>query len=130
MLSKLSGTALLSLSLCTPALAQGVAPHEVAVERGVFCDTQQEMERLVALSEEGDVESALNKVNGEMRNPAACKAGTIAYIRGPEVSVAQNWNESVHIVRVIVVGVLARAGLRMISPAAAFSIDRVPERGA
>ena len=110
-------------------LAVGIAAQDVAVAPGVFCDTQREMERFVSLFD-GDMENAVNSVNIEARNPRACIAGTIAFIRGPEVAISQTWNESFHIVRVIVIGIVTRAGLRRTTPSAAYSIERVPERGA
>ena len=125
------GLALFSLGLCVPAQAGELAAKDVAVAPSIVCDTQRDMERFVALYEnEDDQENALNKVNAEVRNPRACMAGIVAFIRGPVVAVAEKWNESVHIMRVIIVGVLTRGGLRMTSPAPAFSIERVPERGA
>jgi hypothetical protein len=81
------GLALFSLGLCVPAQAGELAAKDVAVAPSIVCDTQRDMERFVALYEnEDDQENALNKVNAEVRNPPACMAGIVAFIRGPVVA--------------------------------------------
>jgi hypothetical protein len=118
------GIALLSLLLCFPARAQNIE-----VGTGIFCDTQKQVERFVALFE-GNEEKAMKAVNAEENDPTACVIGTIAFIRGPEIATARTWNMTFHIVRVTVVGILTEAGLRSIGPAATFSIESVEERTA
>jgi hypothetical protein len=114
--------AMLSLLLCVPARAQKV---EVGI--GIFCDTQKQMERYVALFD-GDAAAAMNAVNAEENDPTACVGGTIAFIRGPEIATARTRNATFHIVKVVVVGVFTEAGFRPATPAASFSIERVDER--
>ncbi len=66
------GIALLSLLLCSPARAQ-----KIEVGTGIFCDTQKQVERFVALFD-GDARTAMNAVNAEENDPTACVIGTIA----------------------------------------------------
>jgi hypothetical protein len=114
--------AALSLLTSVPSWAE-----TVEVETGVFCDTQQQMERYVALFS-GDTQAALNAVNTEVNDPTACVYGTIVYIRGPEIATARNRNETYHIVRVIVVGFMTHSGFRASAPAASFSAEKIDER--
>ena len=116
------GLASLSLLLCFPAWA-----HKIEVGSGVFCDTQQQIERFVALFD-GNAETAMNAVNAEENDPTACIAGTIAYIRGPEVTTATSKTATFQIVRVLVVGILTEAGFRSAVPAAFFSLEKIDER--
>jgi hypothetical protein len=59
------GIALLSLLLCFAARAQ-----KIEVSTGVFCDTQKQVERLVALFD-GNAEKAMTAVNAEENDPTA-----------------------------------------------------------
>jgi hypothetical protein len=114
--------AALSLLISVPSRAENVE-----VETGVFCDTQQQMERYVALYT-GNTQAALNALNTEVKDPAACVYGTIAYIRGPEIATVRNKNETYHIVRVIVIGFMTHSGFRASAPAASFSAEKIDER--
>ena len=116
------GIALFTLLLCAPARAQ-----EIEVGNGIFCDTQKQVERVVALFD-GKAEKAMQAVNAEENDPTACVSGTIAFIRGPEITTARTSNGTFHIVRVLVVGVLTEAGFRNAVPTAFFSFKRVDER--
>ena len=123
----------LNRALCVAALSLLIsAPSRaetIEVETGVFCDTQQQMERYVALFS-GDIQAALNAVNTEVNDPTACVYGTIAYIRGPEIATARNSKETYHIVKVIVVGFMTHSGFRASAPAPSFSADKIDERPA
>jgi hypothetical protein len=116
------GIALLSLLLCFPARAQ-----KIEVGTGIFCDTQKQVERFVALFD-GNAENAIKAVNAEENDPTACASGMIAFIRGPEITTARTKNGTFHIVRVLVVGDLTEAGFRTTVPTAFFSFERVDER--
>ena len=122
---------ILNQALCVAALSLLISvssqAETVEVETGVFCDTQQQMERYVALYS-GDMRAALYAVNSEVNDPTACVYGTIAYIRGPEIATARNKNETYHIVRVIVVGFMTHSGFRASAPAASFSVEKIDER--
>jgi hypothetical protein len=124
MFTKAIAGALLSMVLAVPAPAQ-----DIEIGSGIFCDTQQEMERFVALLD-GDAQTAINAVNAEAKDPTACIAATIAFVRGAEVAKLESWNEAYHIVQVTVVGVLTEAGPRAIAPTTIYSIKRTEERGA
>jgi hypothetical protein len=114
--------ALLSLVLCSAAGAQ-----TVEVGYSVFCDTQQQMERYVALLD-GDPAAAMNAVNAEENDPTACVARTIAFVRSPEIIKAITKNGTFYIVRVLVVGILTEAGPRATVPASFFSVETAQER--
>ena len=118
------GVPLLSLLMCFPAQAQNIE-----VGTGIFCDTQKQVERFVALFD-GNEENAMKAVNVEENDPTACVAGTIAFIRGPEIATARTWNMTFHIVQVTVIGVLTEAGLKSVGPAATYSIESAEERTA
>ena len=123
-LIKTTGLALFAMILSVSARAQNVE-----VGSGIYCDSQKQVERFVALFH-GDAEATINTVNAEMKNPTACIAATIAFIRGPEVAIARTWQVTFHIVQVFVVGVLTEAGVRSTTPSATFSIVRIEERDA
>lgn len=114
--------AALSLLLSAPARAQ-----TIEVDTGVFCDTQKQMERFVAVFD-GDAQIAVNAVNAEENDPSACVFGTIAFIRGPEIATARSRSGTYHIVRVIIVGLMTQSGFRAAGPAASFSAEKIDER--
>jgi hypothetical protein len=120
--------AALSLVMST-AMSTPTRTHDIEVETGVFCDTQRQMERYVAVFE-GDTQRAIDAVNAEEKDPTACVYGTIAYVRGPEIATARNRKETYHIVRVIVVGFMTHSGFRASAPAASFSAEKIDERAA
>ena len=78
---------------------------------------------------DGDEENA---VNAEANDPSACGFGTIAYVRGPEITTARarTGTSTFHIVRVLVVAVLTEVGFRPAAPAPFFSVEQVDEREA
>src|SRR5262245_24147559 len=98
-LSYMLGVAAISSSLCTPSLAG------IEFGTGIFCDTQQQVERFVAVFT-GDMQAAANAVNAEENDPTACVLGTIAYVRAGEIATARTRTRTYNILRVIVVGFL------------------------
>ena len=114
--------AALSLAWSTPSRAQAVE-----VETGVFCDTQKQIERYVAIFS-GNARAAMHAVNIEENDPTACVYGTIAFIRGPEIATARSKSGAFHIVKVVVVGFLTETGLRAAAPSASFSVEKIDER--
>jgi hypothetical protein len=120
-ISRTLGIALLSLLLCLPA-----RPQKIEVGTGIFCDTQSQAERFVALFD-GNEEKAMKTVNDEENDPTACIGGTIAFIRGPEIATARTKNGTFHIVRGLIVGIFTEAGFRTAVPTAVFSFKRVDE---
>jgi hypothetical protein len=115
---------LLALLLSVPAQAQNLE-----VRAGVFCDSQHEVERYVALFN-GDAVTTMNAVNAEVKDATPCVAGTIALIRGPEVAAARTWHATFHIVQVLVVGIATTGGAKKVAPAVTYLIERVEEREA
>ena len=114
--------ALLSFLLCVPAQAQ-----KVEVGTGVFCDTQQQMERFVALFDGNEVVT-MKKVNAEENDPTACGIATVTFVRGPQIGTTRTQKGTFSIFRVLVVGVLTDAGFRSAVPAAIFSVTKIDER--
>jgi hypothetical protein len=110
--------AALSLVMST-VISTPTRTQDIELETGVFCDTQKQMERYVAVFD-GDMQRAINAVNSEEKDPTACVYGTIA--------TARNKNETYHIVRVIVVGFMTHSGFRASAPAASFSAEKIDER--
>ena len=123
-LIKTTGLMLLAVLLSVSARAQNVE-----VGTGIYCDTQKQVERFVAIFH-GDSEATMRSVNAEAKNPTACVAATIAFIRGPEIATARTWHGTFHIVQVFVVGVLTEAGVRSTTPSPTLSIVRIEERDA
>lgn len=138
-----SGAAL--LLACLPAQAQqaGQAPQagkdqlgngqvNVQVGSALVCDTQQQVERFVALYD-GNVHTALSAVNGEQpkrmadKTRQACDVATIAYVMGPEVSTARSTGGTFRIVRVLVLGVLTEQGIRASVPTPFYSAAKIAE---
>jgi hypothetical protein len=116
------GIALLSLLLCSPAQAT-----KLEVGSGVFCDTQQQMERFVALFD-GDESAAIKAVNAEEHNPTACGTATIAYVRGPQIMTTRTKARTFNIVRILVIAVLTETGFQDAVPVAFYSAEPVDER--
>jgi hypothetical protein len=118
--------AALSLAIST-AMSTPTWTQDIEVETGVFCDTQKQMERYVAVFD-GDTQRAIDAVNAEEKDPTACVYGTIAYVRGPEIATTRNSSGTYHIVRVIVVGFMTHSGFRASAPAASFAAEKIDER--
>src|SRR5947208_1202415 len=71
-LIKTTGLMLLAMTLSVAARAQNVE-----IGTGIYCDTQKQVERFVAIFH-GDSEATMRSVNAEAKNPTACVAATIA----------------------------------------------------
>jgi hypothetical protein len=129
-----SGIALLVASV--PAQSQPKENEQVKVQVGsaLVCDTQQQVERFVALYD-GDVQTTLTAVNDEQPTTKgkraakhACDVATIAYVLGPEVSQARsNGSGTFRVVRVLVLGVLTEQGLQASVPKPFYSAAKVDD---
>jgi len=118
---------LFCVCLVSPAAAQQPPPGaNIQVGTTIICDTQQQMERFVAVFD-GDFAVAVNKVNAEENNPTACIGATMAYVQGHELSKAKSTRGTYHIVRVLVLGITTAQGFQRIQPAAFFSIVKSEE---
>jgi hypothetical protein len=116
----------LLLFVAIPAQAQ-----EVEVGTNLICDTQEQVERFVALYD-GDAQAAISAVNAAEHNPTACGMATAAFVRGPQLATARNKDTTFDIVRLFVVAVVTEAGVESVAPAAFFSlipIEEIPVAG-
>jgi hypothetical protein len=120
--------ALLSLVLCAPAQAQEATAISQSVEivTGPVCDTQEEVQRYIALYD-GDAEATVTALNAEAHDPHACGMATVAYLRGPQTGAGWKHDTGFEIVRILVVGVDTKGGIRAVSPAAYFTVFSVRE---
>ena len=117
------------VSLILPSLLLMELParaDEIQVGTSLVCDTQQQVERFVALYD-GDPESTASTVNAEEHNPSACGMVTMAYVPGPPLATARNKNLTFHIFQVIVVGLVTSEGVHAVKPAHFFSVLEVEE---
>ena len=99
---------------------------EVEVGTSLICDTQEQVQRFVALYD-GDVESAVNGVNAAEHDPTACGVSTMAYVRGPQLATARNKDAAFEIVQILVLGVVTDAGVKSVTPAPFFSLFAIDE---
>ena len=111
----------LLLLLGAPAQAQ-----EVEVGTSLVCDTQEQVERFVALYD-GDAQSTANSVNAAEHDPTACAVSTMAYVRGRQLATARNKDTTFQIVPIVVLGVVTEAGVQSVTPARFFSVFEIEE---
>src|SRR6516225_2610629 len=107
------------LLLCVPALAQDrtrIEQRDVEVGEVLVCDTQEQVERYVALYR-GDKDAAVRAVNREENNPSACGLATAAFVRGPQMATARAENMAFEIIRILVLGIDSQDGFRPVQPA-------------
>jgi hypothetical protein len=107
--------------LCAPAQASN---YEVGTS--LFCDTQAQAERFVALFT-GDAQSAIRVVNAEEQNPSACAIMNVAYMRGTQIGMARHGDSAFEIVRILVVGIDTGNGVLPVRPSVYFSLFSVKE---
>jgi hypothetical protein len=66
-----------------PAGAAASGEIEARAGPAIICDTPVQIERFIALSNSGvEMESALQKVNDEVRNPTACGIALVMFTHG------------------------------------------------
>ena len=111
----------LPLLLGFPAQAQ-----EVEVGTSLICDTQEQVERFVALYD-GGAQSTVNHVNAAEHDPTACAVSTMAYVRGHQLATARNKDTTFQIAPILVLGVVTETGIRSVTPAPFFSVFEVEE---
>jgi hypothetical protein len=115
-----------ALALVLAAAALPARAQEVQVGTVMICDTQKEVERVVALLH-GDAQSAISAVNAEEHNPSACALADVAYLAGPQIGMARTRSDAFQIVPVIVLGLSTPAGLRTLAPAPFYALVKVTE---
>ena len=113
--------ALLAAPFCAPAQAS-----DYQVGPSLVCDTQQQVERFVALFT-GDAQAAIRFVNAEEKNSAACAIVNVAFMRGAQVGMARHGEKAFGIIRILVVGIDNGNGILPVRPAAHFSLFGVKE---
>jgi hypothetical protein len=86
-----------------PLLGQPAQAQEVEVGISLICDTQEQVERFVALYD-GDAQSAIDSVNAAARDPAACVVSTMAFVRGPQLATAKSKDATFEIAQILVLG--------------------------
>jgi hypothetical protein len=102
---------------------------EIETSTGVICNTQQQMERFVALND-ADPQSAIRAVNDEVHDPTACAVASLAFVRGGNPVTVRKKDATFQIVPILVVGVVTPDGVRGVIPAVYFSLFKVEERTA
>ena len=95
--------------LCLPSNAQeqpaNVPQQEIDVGRGVLCDTAKQMERFVALRDNGkEAEIALQTVNNESRIPA-CNVAFLMFTGGKPIAEMAVHGKVVSLIEITVVAI-------------------------
>jgi hypothetical protein len=131
MKSVLAFLAFLSVLIGAPALADEARTNPLAQEittgQIVICDTQKQVERLVAYSHTGNPSSAIKAVNAEVANPTACGIADAAYVRGAPVGIIRTATEAFQILPVLVVAIRTPDGMRPTTPSIFFTLVKLKE---
>jgi hypothetical protein len=120
---------LLFLLVCAPVQAQdrhSMDDRNLEFGDVVVCDTQEQMERYVALYH-GDKEAAVRAVNRAENDPTACGVASAAFVRGPQTTTARAERMAFKIVRILVLGLDSDDGFRRVQPAPYFTAFGVTE---
>jgi hypothetical protein len=106
----------------TPAIA-----GDIAIGRGIICDTQEQMERYIAVFK-GDAKLALTTVNAEAKKEDACSMAAIAFLAGETAATARNNDgEAYRVLKILVLGVVTNLGVQQVAPFPQFTIMKVDE---
>lgn len=106
-----------------PARAQ-----DVEIGTRLVCNTQQQVERFVALFD-GDPQRTANSVNAALRDPKACAFYSMAYIRGQQMTTAKKRDTIFQIVPLVVLGRVTEDGIDTVQPTQLFSAFEVTKTG-
>jgi hypothetical protein len=109
------------------AIAGDETQRSVEVATRIFCDTENQVERFVALFDGTNAMAAIKRVNEEVGVPNACMVATTAYWPGSVLGVARNEQSTFQIVPITVIGLLTVWGFYEVKPAEYFSIAKVDE---
>ena len=123
------GIAALAMAFATPAPAQTVEGMTL-----MFCDTADQVARVVTAANDVDTATAVAKVNAELKNELACAIAPVFFVRGKEVARATNKHGTFAIVLVAIVGLMTDVGPQPL-PApleqlTAFKVEVSPEKKA
>jgi hypothetical protein len=100
---------------------------DVAIGRGIICDTQEQMERYVAVFK-GNAKDALTTVNTEAKKDDACSAAVVAYLVGDTAATARNDSgEAYKVLKILVLGVVTNLGVQQVAPFPQFTIMKIDE---
>lgn len=112
--------ALFAFLQAVPAQAQ----DKVEIDTNLICDTQQQVERFVALFDGnlGSAEATVTAVNAENKTPDACVIATAAFQRGGAVSTVSTAETTFDVTRITVVGVYTVNGLERSDPTEFFTL--------
>ena len=89
----------------------------VQVGYGVVCDTRDQVEQFAKLSErDGNVANAVNAVNTEAKNPAACAQVVAAFIRGQNVGEVHRAKDSLAVAEITILAVPEGNQWQFVSP--------------
>ena len=102
---------------------------EVEVGESLVCDTQNQVERFVALFD-GNAGKTVAAVNDEVQDPTACGVVAVAFVRGRNIAMARTRTGTFQIMRILVLGVVTDSGIRPAHPAVFYSMTQIEERGA
>lgn len=102
--------------------------NEIEVGTAVVCDTQNQVERFVAL-DNGDENAAIQAVNSEAGNLAACTVASLAFVRGRDAITVRTGNATFRIAPILVIGVLTSTGVQpVVTPSVQFAPFKIDER--
>ena len=119
---------LLSLLLVLPLRAS--AGSDIQIARGVVCDSQAQVERLVSLvNKESDPRHALTIVNREADNPRACGSALVGYVNAKETGVIRDHGKTFRVIELTIVAIPTANGswsfIQPITQYAAFPVDEI-----
>jgi hypothetical protein len=124
----LSTVFIAAATVAAPARAETPAwMDDIEVSTALVCDTQQQVERFLALLQSG-AESALAAVNAEEKDPTACAEVNLAYVRGARLATVRTRDEAYAIVEILAIGVATENGVRAIAPVIYISLFEIDER--
>jgi hypothetical protein len=103
--------------------------YEFDIGNSLVCDTQEHTERLVGLYD-GDMQSAIDRINAEERGPEACAVFNVVYVRGRGLETVRNRNAAFQIVPILIVGVMTSGEVHAITPTRRFALFSVKELAA
>ncbi len=100
---------------------------DIAIGRGIVCDTQEQMERYVAVFK-GNAKDALTTVNAEAKKEDACAAAAIAFLAGETATTARNDEGGAYkVLKILVLGVVTDMGVQQVAPFPQFTIMKIDE---
>jgi hypothetical protein len=123
MLSLCRGAAIAAAVLTSTPVIAG----DIAIGRGIICDTQEQMERYVAVFN-GDARLALTIVNTEAKKEDACSVAAIAFLAGETAATARNNDgEAYRVMKILVLGVVTNLGVQQVAPFPQFTVMKIDE---